>query len=106
MHTKLKRGFAAMDPAKQKAISSKGGKAVVAKGNGHKFTRAEASWAGRLGGTIVSQDRGHMATIGRSGGVKRGLNAQWKTKKIIKEVQEFSEFRLAEDFTRDMGDRE
>lgn len=44
------RGFAAMDPAKQKAISSKGGKAAQASGRGRRMTREEAREAGRIGG--------------------------------------------------------
>jgi general stress protein YciG len=47
---KSKRGFAAMHPAKQRAIASKGGKAAHAAGRAHEFTTAEASAAGRKGG--------------------------------------------------------
>lgn len=63
-----KRGFAAMDPAKQKEIASKGGKAAHAKGTAHEFSADEARNAGRKGGEAVSRDRDHMARIGRSGG--------------------------------------
>ena len=38
-----KRGFAAMDPAKQKEIASKGGKAAHAKGTAHEFSADENS---------------------------------------------------------------
>jgi hypothetical protein len=44
------RGFASMDPAKQKKIASKGGKAAHAKGTAHEFTSEEARKAGRKGG--------------------------------------------------------
>ena len=44
------RGFAAMDPAKQRAIASRGGKAAHAKGTAHEFTPEEARAAGRKGG--------------------------------------------------------
>lgn len=44
------RGFASMDPAKQKEIASKGGKAAHAKGTAHEFTSEEAREAGRKGG--------------------------------------------------------
>jgi general stress protein YciG len=63
-----KRGFAAMDPAKQKDIASRGGRAAHAKGTAHEFSADEARSAGRKGGEAVSKDRGHMAKIGRAGG--------------------------------------
>ncbi|KAF1041285.1 MAG: hypothetical protein GAK35_03409 [Herbaspirillum frisingense] len=44
------RGFAAMDPQKQRQIASMGGKAAHAKGAAHEFTSAEAREAGRKGG--------------------------------------------------------
>ena len=65
---KSKRGFAAMDASKQREIASKGGKAAHEKGTAHEFTPEEAREAGRKGGEAVSQNREHMATIGRKGG--------------------------------------
>jgi general stress protein YciG len=50
-----KRGFAAMDPNKQREIASKGGKATQAKGTGHRFDHEEAAAAGRKGGLSVSK---------------------------------------------------
>lgn len=47
---KKKRGFAALDPAYQREIASKGGIAAHAKGTAHKFTSEEARAAGRKGG--------------------------------------------------------
>jgi general stress protein YciG len=44
------RGFASMDPAKQRSIASKGGRAAHAKGTAHEFTPEEAKKAGRKGG--------------------------------------------------------
>jgi general stress protein YciG len=67
-----KRGFAGMDPAEQRAIASKGGKAAHAQGRAHEFTSDEAKAAGRAGGAVVSQNRAHMAEIGRRGGQARG----------------------------------
>ena len=67
-----KRGFASMDPAKQKEIASKGGRAAHAKGSAHEFTSDEARVAGRKGGEAVSRDRAHMSAIGREGGHSRG----------------------------------
>lgn len=66
------RGFAGMDAARQREIASKGGKAAHEKGTAHEFTSDEARVAGRKGGEVVSQNREHMATIGREGGQARG----------------------------------
>ena len=45
-----KRGFASMDPEKQREIASRGGKAAHEKGTAHEFTSEEAKEAGRKGG--------------------------------------------------------
>jgi general stress protein YciG len=66
------RGFAGMDESRQREIASKGGKAAHAKGTAHEFTPDEARRAGRKGGDVVSQNREHMAMIGREGGQARG----------------------------------
>ncbi|HVR41823.1 MAG TPA: KGG domain-containing protein [Thermoanaerobaculia bacterium] len=66
------RGFASMNPDKQKEIARKGGRAAHAKGTAHEFTPDEARAAGRKGGEAVSQNRAHMAEIGRRGGERRG----------------------------------
>jgi len=66
------RGFAGMDAARQREIASKGGKAAHEKGTAHEFTSEEARVAGRKGGEVVSQNREHMAMIGREGGQARG----------------------------------
>lgn len=66
------RGFASMDPSKQREIASKGGRAAHAKGTAHEFDSGEAREAGRKGGMAVSRNREHMAMIGRKGGEARG----------------------------------
>lgn len=66
------RGFASMDPEKQRAISSKGGRAAHRSGNAHEFTSEEARAAGRKGGEAVSRNREHMAEIGARGGEASG----------------------------------
>ncbi|MCU1230781.1 MAG: Stress-induced protein repeat-containing protein [Acidobacteria bacterium] len=71
-----KRGFASMDPSRQKDIASKGGRAAHAKGTAHEFTSDEARVAGRKGGEAVSRDRAHMSAIGREGGHSRGRARQ------------------------------
>src|SRR4051812_2651537 len=63
-----RRGFASMDPNRQKEIASKGGRAAQAKGTAHEWSADEAREAGRKGGEPVSRDRAHMAAIGREGG--------------------------------------
>jgi general stress protein YciG len=50
------RGFASIDPAKQREIASKGGRAAHQKGTAHEWTREEAREAGRKRGMM---SRGH-----------------------------------------------
>jgi uncharacterized protein len=52
-----KRGFASMDPDKQRRIASKGGKAAHKQGRAHQFTPEEASEAGRKGGLASGRSR-------------------------------------------------
>ena len=65
---KGKQGFASMDEEKQREIAGMGGLAAHEKGTAHEFTPEEAREAGRKGGEAVSQDREHMAEIGRECG--------------------------------------
>ena len=76
MTGKSRRGFASMDPARQKEIASKGGRAAHEKGTAHEWSSDEARNAGRKGGVTVSQDRAHMAAIGREGGESRSAAAR------------------------------
>jgi len=55
---KQDRGFASMDPKKQKAIASKGGKAAHAKGRAHEWTSETARLAGQKGGSASHKKRG------------------------------------------------
>lgn len=71
-----KRGFASMDPQKQREIASKGGRAAHERGTAHEFTTDEARAAGRKGGEVVSRNREHMSAIGRKGGESRGARAR------------------------------
>lgn len=68
---KKQRGFAGMDPEKQKHIASLGGRAAHECGRAHEFTTEAAREAGRKGGQTVSQDRAHMGRIGALGGRAR-----------------------------------
>jgi uncharacterized protein len=67
------RGFASMDPEKQREIASEGGRAAHASGNAHEFTSEEAREAGKLshGGNRQS---GSNESGGKSGGNKGGGN--------------------------------
>jgi uncharacterized protein len=70
------RGFAAMDPEKQKQIASEGGRAAHKQGVAHEWSSEEAREAGRKGGQIVSRNREHMSEIGRRGGQSSGSRRQ------------------------------
>ena len=74
-----------MDPKRQHEIASKGGRAAHANGTAHQFSSEEAREAGRLGGRTVSQDREHMADIGRAGGKARSrtVDAQDEAKAAV-----------------------
>lgn len=67
------RGFAAMDPARQREIASMGGKAAHESGHAHEFTSEEAREAGRKGGEASHGGRRRNAensqnAAGRTGG--------------------------------------
>jgi hypothetical protein len=49
LKTRRPRGFAAMDPDKQKALASAGGRAAHRHGRAHQFTEDEARLAGAKG---------------------------------------------------------
>ena len=51
------RGFASMDPQKQREIASRGGRAAHLQGTAHEWSSDEAREAGRKGGAA---SRGHM----------------------------------------------
>jgi general stress protein YciG len=88
---KSNRGFASMDPAKQREIASKGGRAAHEKGTAHQFSANEAREAGKKGGGTVSQDRHHMAEIGRIGGQARGRKQRATSEQAGQETSESSE---------------
>ena len=82
------RGFASMDPARQREIASQGGKAAHQKGTAHEFTSEEARRAGSMshgnrqsaaasagaaGSGTASATRGSAkASSGEQGGNKQG----------------------------------
>jgi len=70
------RGFASMDPRKQREIASEGGKAAHASGHAHEFTSEEARRAGSMShkndGNRQSQGGGGGRQDGNEGGGIRG----------------------------------
>jgi hypothetical protein len=70
------RGFASMDPQKQREIASEGGKAAHASGNAHEFNSEEARRAGAMShkndGNSQSQGGGSQQSGKESGGNTRG----------------------------------
>jgi len=70
------RGFASMDPDKQREIASEGGKAAHASGNAHEFTSEEARKAGSMShkndGNQQSGSGGSSGSGGKSGGGSGG----------------------------------
>ncbi len=51
------RGFASMDPNKQREIARQGGRAVHVKGTAHEWTSEQARDAGRKGGIASHRKR-------------------------------------------------
>lgn len=69
------RGFASMDPERQREIASQGGRAAHEKGTAHEFTPEEARAAGSKGGKAAHQkgtahefDSQEAREAGRKGG--------------------------------------
>jgi hypothetical protein len=61
------RGFASMDPDRQREIASEGGRAAHAKGTAHEFTSEEARRAGSM-----SHGGGNQQSGSRSGNQQSG----------------------------------
>jgi len=101
MSGKSKRGFASMDPSRQRDIASKGGKAAHAKGTAHEWTADEARRAGRKGGEVVSRDRAHMEAIGRAGGEARGRARQMAAQQAQNGTPRFQDRETAVSVSRE-----
>jgi general stress protein YciG len=78
---KSTRGFASMDPERQRQIASQGGKAAHQKGTAHEFTPEEARQAGSKGGKAAHEkgtahefDSQEAREAGRKGGLASGGN--------------------------------
>lgn len=67
------RGFASMDPQRQREIASEGGKAAHQKGTAHEFTSEEARRAGSMShGNRQADDSSARAEAGKQGGRQEG----------------------------------
>jgi len=68
------RGFASMDPQKQREIAAEGGRAAHASGNAHEFTSEEAREAGAKShqGDGNQQSGSESGRSGQSSGGKQG----------------------------------
>ena len=70
------RGFASMDPQKQREIASEGGRAAHASGNAHEFTSEEARRAGSMShkndGNNQSGNGGNQQSGNQQSGGTRG----------------------------------
>lgn len=69
---KSNRGFASMDPQRQREIASEGGRAAHEKGTAHEFTSEEAREAGRKGGMARSANRRKAMEAANGGGNHSG----------------------------------
>ena len=72
---KSNRGFASMDPQRQREIASEGGRAAHEKGTAHEFTSEEAREAGRKGGMARSANRRKAMESGGSSSHASGSNS-------------------------------
>ncbi|MDB5860289.1 MAG: hypothetical protein JWQ76_3978 [Ramlibacter sp.] len=70
---KSNRGFASMDPQRQREIASEGGRAAHEKGTAHEFTSEEAREAGRKGGQARSANR--RSALGQSSSSSSSFHA-------------------------------
>jgi uncharacterized protein len=65
MTQKSRRGFAAMDPERQRQIASEGGRAAHKQGVAHEWSTEEARQAGRKGGQNSKGSRSGSDVGGR-----------------------------------------
>jgi len=63
---KGRRGFAVMEPSRQREIASKGGKAAHEKGTAHRWSEQEAKEAGRKGGAASHRNGHRTASRGQA----------------------------------------
>lgn len=76
-----RRGLESHPKSKRRAIAKKGGKAAQASGKAHRFTKKQLKKGGQAGGRKTSQNREHMAELGRRSGQAR------RDAKVLREQQ-------------------
>lgn len=62
----MARGLANVDPERRREIASMGGKAVQAKGTGHRWNEKTGKAAGKIGGAMSRGGRGKHASTGKA----------------------------------------
>lgn len=85
------RGFASMDPDRQREIASEGGKAAHEKGTAHEFTSEEARRAGSMShGNRQSEQASSRSSVGSSkqGGSKQGGQADTEADQDLDEDED------------------
>ena len=85
------RGFAGMDPERQRQISSQGGKAAHQKGTAHEFDSNEAREAGRKGGMVSGGRRRAREQAQQS---RPGREAEREQGERESETEEGTEYEL------------
>jgi len=87
--TNKPRGFACLTPEQRRAVASKGGQTSHRNGTAHKFTREQASAAGKKGGAHWKDDPEHMRAIGARGGkAKKGYRERREQQQIEQQSAE------------------
>lgn len=100
--TKRRRGFAVMDPARQREIASKGGRAAHEKGTAHRWSEQEAKEAGRKGGAASHRNghrtatRAHAVNDTAASGAGEQINQADQTDAVDQADQ-----NVSDDFTTD-----
>jgi general stress protein YciG len=78
-NTNSGRGFAGMDPDRQREIASQGGKAAHESGHAHEFDSREAAAAGRKGGKAShGNSRGGYRRNSRGGARDRDAEGRFE----------------------------
>lgn len=101
------RGFASMDPAKQREIASKGGKAAHQAGTAHEFTPEEAREAGRKGGQASGGARAARAlAIQKQKAVEQEQQQTTTAQALDQRYNSDVEKPAEEETTRSTGEKE
>ena len=103
MSNTSKRGFASMDPEKQREIASRGGRAAHAKGTAHRFTPEEARVAGRKGGEASRGGRGRSEISQSESSSRTGDYSSSGSSGLMQPPENIERPRSSEELGRDRG---